>query len=60
MHTFKNIGFLLMVVLSKQSLYGQILVEVEENWNDCKILVGGNIGFELSQILSKDLAKKFW
>ena len=31
MHTSDNIGFLRMVVLSKQPLNGQILVELEEN-----------------------------
>ena len=31
MHTLENIGFLRMVVLLKQPLYGQILVELEEN-----------------------------
>ena len=30
MHTLDNIHFLRMVVLSKQSLYGKILVELEE------------------------------
>ena len=29
MHTLENIGFLRMVVLSKQPLYGQILVDLE-------------------------------
>ena len=52
----ETIGFLRMVVLSKQQLYGQILVELEENLNDCKILLGGDIGFKLSQILSNDVA----
>ena len=59
MHTLENIGFLRMVVLSKQPLYGQILVELEENWNDYKILLGGDIGFNLSQILSNDVLKTF-
>ena len=59
MHTLENIGFLRMVVLSKQPLYGQILVELEENWNDCKILLGGDIGFKLSQIFSNDVEKTF-
>ena len=59
MHTLENIGFLRMVVLSKQPLYGQILVELEENWNDCKILLGEDIGFKLSQILSNDVLKTF-
>ena len=33
MHTLEHLekGFLQMVVLSKQPLYGQILVELEEN-----------------------------
>ena len=44
MHNLENIGFLRMVVLSKQPLYGQILVELEENSNDCKILLRGDIG----------------
>ena len=30
MHTLENIGFLQMVVLSKEPLYGQILVELEK------------------------------
>ena len=30
MHTLENIGFLQMMVFSKQQLYGQILVELEE------------------------------
>ena len=59
MHTLENIGFLRMVVLSKQPLYGQILVELLENWNACKILLGEEIGFKLSQILSNDVAKTF-
>ena len=59
MHALENIGFLRMVVLSKQPLYGQILVELEENRNDFKILLGGDIGFKLSQILSFDVAMTF-
>ena len=46
-----------MVIFMKQPLHGQILVELEENWNDNKILLGGDIGFKLSQILS-DIVKK--
>ena len=56
MHTLENIGFLQMVVLPKQPFYGQILVELEENLNDCKILLGEYIGFKLSQIFSNDIA----
>ena len=48
-----------MVVLSKQPLYGQIVIELEDNLNDCKILLGGDIGFKLSQILSNDVANTF-
>ena len=48
-----------MVVLSKQPLHGQILVDLEENRNDCRILLGGDIGFKLSQILSNDVEKAF-
>ena len=59
MHTLENIGILRMVVLPKQPLYGQILVVLEENLNDCKILLGGDIGFKLSQILSNDVVKTF-
>ena len=59
MHTLKNIGFLRMVVLLKQPLYGQILVELEENQNDCRRLLSGDIGFKLSQILSNDVVKTF-
>ena len=59
MHDIKNIGFLRMVVLSKQPLYGQNLVELEEIWNDFKILLGEDIGFKLSQILSNDVLKTF-
>ena len=59
MHTLENIDFLPMVVLSKQLLYDQILVEFEENRNDCTILLGGDIGFKLSQILSNDVVKTF-
>ena len=57
MYALENIGFLRMVVLSKQPRYGQILVELEENWNDFKILLGGYGGFKLSQILSNNEAK---
>ena len=46
-----------MVVLSKQVIYGQILDEYGKNWNDCKIFLGGDIVFKLSQILSNDVAK---
>ena len=59
MHTLENIGFLRMVVLSKQTLYGQIIVELEENWNDCKNFLGGDIGFKLSQVLSNDVEMTF-
>ena len=59
LQTLENIGFLRMMMLSKQPLYGQVLVELKENWNDCKILLGGDIGFKLSQILSNDVAKTF-
>ena len=48
-----------MVVFSKQQFYGQILVELKENWNDCKILFGEDIGFRVSQILSTGVAKTF-
>ena len=58
-HALENMGLLRMGVFSKQQLYGQILVELEENWNDCKILLGGDIDSKLSQILSNDVAKTF-
>ena len=48
-----------MVVFLKQQLYGQILVELKENLNDCKILLGGDIDFKLSQILSNGVTKTF-
>ena len=40
----------------KHLLYGQILVESVENWNDCK---SGDIGSKLSQTLIVDVAKAF-
>ena len=43
MHILENIGFLRMVVFMNQPLYGQILVELVENWNDCQIFLGGDI-----------------
>ena len=58
-HTLDNKGFSGMVMLSKQPLYGQILVELEENWKDCRIFFGRDIGFKLSQILAKDVWKTF-
>ena len=48
-----------MAVLSKQPLYDQTLVELVENRNDCKIFMGGDIGFKLSKILSNDVVKAF-
>ena len=59
MHTLENVGFLRIVILSKQPLYGQILVELEEYRNDCKILLDGDMGFKLSQIISNDVEKTF-
>ena len=46
-----------VVEIATLFLYGQNLVELKENWNDCKILLGGDIGSKLSQILSDDVAK---
>ena len=59
MHTLENTGFLQMVVLLKQPLYGQILVELVENENDCRILLDEDIGFKHSQIESYVTAKTF-
>ena len=55
MHTLENIGFLRVVVLLKQTLYGPILVEMVENSNDCKIFTCEDIGFKLKY----DVAKTF-
>ena len=59
MHTLENTGVLQMVLLLKQQLYGQILVELVENQNACKNFLGGDIGFKLPQILRNDVAKTF-
>ena len=48
-----------MVVLSKQPLYGQILVELEKIEMTVKSFLSGDIGFKLSQFLSNDVAKAF-
>ena len=53
MHTLENIDFLRMVVLSKQLVYGGILVELVE------ILLGGDVGFKSLQFLSNDSANTF-
>ena len=59
MHTLENISFLQLVVLLTQPLYGQIFDEFVENENDCKILLGRDIGFKHSPIVSNDIPKIF-
>ena len=46
-----------MVMLLKQPLCGQILVELVENGYDYKIFLNGDICFKPSQILSNNVAK---
>ena len=59
MRALENISFLRMIVLLKQPLYGQILVELVENWNDLKIFLDDDVGCKLSQIFINDVAKTF-
>ena len=57
MHILESIVFLQMAVFSKQHLYGQILVELEENENDYKFLLSECLCYIITRNLLKPVSE---